>query len=183
MLNDNIETFVMHISFLKSRITIYLARKAWMALLLAKKTIDLAKYSNFAEVFLKESANVVLEQTGVNEHAIELKKGKQPPYRPIYSLGPFKLKTLKTYIETNFANSFIWTSKSLASALILFVNKRNSSLHLCINYQKLNNLIIKNRYLLPLINKSLDLLGQAKKLIQLHLTSAYYWMRIKKADK
>ena len=36
----------------------------------------------------------------MNEHAIELVEGKQPPYGPIYSLGPVKLETLKTYIKT-----------------------------------------------------------------------------------
>ena len=58
---------------------------------------------------------------GINEHAIKLQEGKQPPYGPIYNLGPIKLNTLKTYIETNLANSFICLSKFLARALILLV--------------------------------------------------------------
>ena len=36
------------------------------------------------------------ENTGINEHAFELEVGKQLSYRPIYSLGPLELKTLKT---------------------------------------------------------------------------------------
>ena len=58
------------------RITIYLAREAQMALLLAQKVTVLAKYLDFADIFLKESANVLPEQIGVNEHVIELEKGR-----------------------------------------------------------------------------------------------------------
>ena len=70
MLKENIEAFVVHVSSLKSRITIDQARKAQIALLLAKKVTIPTKYSDFADVFLEKSANVFLEQTRVNEHAI-----------------------------------------------------------------------------------------------------------------
>ena len=46
----------------------------------------------------------------MNEHAIKLEEGKQPLFGPIYSLGPVKLETLKTYIDINLANGFIWPS-------------------------------------------------------------------------
>ena len=81
---------------------------------------------------------------GINKHAIKLINGKQPSYRPIYSLGPVKLKIIKTYIQTNLANGFIQSSKSSIDPLILFVYKLNSSLRLYIKYQELNNLTIKN---------------------------------------
>ena len=67
-----------------------------------------------------ENAAELPEYTGINDHAIELKKGKQPFFGLIYSLGPVELETLKTYIETNLANGFIWPSKSPIGALILF---------------------------------------------------------------
>ncbi len=47
------------------------------------------------------------ENTGMNEHAIELIEGKQPPYGPIYTLSPVELETLKTYIETYLKTGFI----------------------------------------------------------------------------
>ena len=93
---------------------------------------------------------------------IGLEEGKQPPYGPIYNLGPVELKILKIYIKTNLANNFIWTLNSLASALILFVHKPNSSFCLCVNYQGLKKLTIKNWYPLPLIGESLDQLDWAK---------------------
>ena len=47
-----------------------------MVLLLAEKVTVLAKYSDFADMFSKKSANVLSEQTKVNKHSIELKEGK-----------------------------------------------------------------------------------------------------------
>ena len=131
--------------------TIYLAREAQIALLFVKKVPVSEKYSDFADVFSKELAKVLLKDTKVNEHTIELQEDKQPPYGPIYSLGLVELETFKTYIERNLANSFIRPSKSPAWAPIFFVQKLNGSLYLCIDYQRLNNLTIKNRYPLPLI--------------------------------
>ncbi len=99
------------------------------------------------------------ENTGINEHVIELVEGKQPPYGPIYSLSSVELETLKTYIETHLKTGFIQPSKSPAGAPIFFNKKPDGSLRLCVDYQGLNNLTIKNRYSLPLIGESLDWLG------------------------
>ncbi len=150
---------------------------------MAEEVTIRVEYSDFADVFSKESAAELPEQSDINEHVINLDPGKQPPYRPIYSLGPIELETLKTYIETNLANSFIRLSKSPAKAPILFVRKSDRSLRLFVNYRGLNNLTIKNGYPLPLIGESLDRLGRAKRFTQLDLTSAYNRMRIKKGDE
>ena len=123
------------------------------------------------------------ERIDLNEHAIKLEGDKQPPYGPIYSLGLVKLETLKAYIKTHLKTGFIWPSKSPAGAPILFNKKPNGSLCLCVDYQGLNNLTIKNQYPLPLIGESLDRLGRAKRFTQLNLTSAYHRMRIKEGNK
>ena len=173
----------MYVSALKLRISLYLAKEAQLALLLTKKVTVPSEYSYFADVFLEKLANILPERTRANENSIKLEKRKQPPYGPIWSLEPVELETLKTYIKTNLANGFIQASKSLAGVPILFVRKLNGSRRLCVNYQKLNNLIIKNWYLLSLIGKSLDQLSQAKWFTQLALTSAYHKMKIKEVDK
>ena len=90
---------------------------------------------------------------------------------------------MKTYIEANLASGFIRPSKSPAAAPILFVRKKDGSLHLCVDYRGLNNLTIKNCYLLPLIGESLNCLGRAKRFTQLDLTNAYHRMRIREGDE
>ena len=119
-------------------------RAVQIASLLAKEVRILDKYSDFADVFSEEKALVLPEYTELNEHAINLENGKQPPYRPIYSLGLVKLETLKTYIKTHLKTGFIRHSKSPTDVFIFFSKKPNSSLCLCVDYWGLNNLTIKN---------------------------------------
>lgn len=47
------------------------------------------------------------KNTSINEHTIKLVEGKQPPYRPIYSLKLVELEILKTYIKTYLKIGFI----------------------------------------------------------------------------
>ena len=81
-----------------------------------------------------EYAIKLLKNTRINEHTIELEKGKQPLFKSIYSLKSIELETLKTYIEINLANGFIQPSKSSARTLILFDKKPDRSLCFYINY-------------------------------------------------
>ena len=47
-----------------------------------------AEYSDYSDVFSAENVAELPKNTKVNEYAIELEEGKQPPFRPIYSLSP-----------------------------------------------------------------------------------------------
>ena len=122
-----------------------------------------AEYSDYNNVFLAENAAEFLENTRINEHALKLKKGKQPSFGPIYSLKSVELEMLKTYIKTNLANGFIRPFKSPVRALILFDRKSDKSLCFFVNYWGLNKFTIKNQYPISLIGKSLDQLGKTKR--------------------
>ena len=80
----------------------------------------LAKYFDYSNVFLVKNIAKLAEYIKINDYTIELKKDKQLSFKLIYSLGLVKLETLKTYIKTNLANSFIWFSKSSINIFILF---------------------------------------------------------------
>ena len=120
--------------------------KAQVGALLLNKALTkvLTEYFDYSNVFSAKNAVKLLENTQMNEHAIKLEEDKQPLFRPIYSLGPVLLETLKIYIETNLANGFICLSKSPTEALILFDKKLDRSLRLCVDYWGLNNITIIN---------------------------------------
>lgn len=103
-------------------------------MLLTKKVTISDKYSEFADVFSEQKALMLGKQIKLNEHIIELEDSKQPFYKPIYSLGSIKLETLKTYIEIYLKSGFIWPSKSLVGAFILFNKKSDSNFWLYIDY-------------------------------------------------
>ncbi len=164
-LDPDEEAFVVHVALLSlgTKMSVHSSREAQIALLMAEDLTIPAEYSDFADVFSKESAAELPERSDINEHAIDLEPGKQLPCGRIYSLGPLELETLKTYIEANLANAFIRPSKSPAGAPILFVRKLDGCVRLCVDYRGLNNLTIKNRYPLTLIGELLDWLGWAKR--------------------
>ena len=89
-------------------------------LLIKPFVIISAEYSDFEDVFSKESTTVLPKHIEINTHTIDLEKGKQPLYGPIYSLEPIELEILKIYIKINIANGFICPSKSPAGTSILF---------------------------------------------------------------
>ena len=141
------------------------------------------KYSDFVDVFIPNLTSKLPEHTRINYYAIKLVNGQQPTYGPIYNLKLVELETLKAFIETNLANKLIRPSKSFAGTFILFDQKSNDFLWLCVNYWGFNNLTIKNRYPLLLIEELLDRLGRAKRFPWLDLTNAYHRMRICEGDE
>ena len=182
-LDEKSETFVIRIASFNLVSGIHPDREAQIVFLLTKKVKISDKYLDLTNVFSEEKALVLPEHTKLNEYAINLEDGKQPPYGPIYSLGSVELETIKTYIKTHLKTGFIQPSKFPAGAPILFDKKLDGSFRLYVDYWGLNNLTIKNRYPLPLIGESLNRLGRARRFTQLDLTSAYHRMRIKEGDE
>ena len=159
------EAFVVYVTALSVDPSdeMYPLKRAQVAYLKADEvpTKIASQYADFADLFSPKLAAELPKHTRINDYPIKLVDDWQPPYDSIYSLSPVKLETLKAYIENNLANSFIRPSKSPVRALIVFNKKPDGSLKLCMDYKGLNNLIIKNWYLLPLVGESLDRLDWA----------------------
>ena len=79
-------------------------------------------------------------------------------YKSLYNLSKTELTTLQDYINMNLLNDFIKPFKLSAEASILFIKKKDDTLKLCVDYRDLNLVMIKNYYLLSLIDKSLNCL-------------------------
>ena len=151
-------------SFSSSPLDVYPFRRPQIASLIAKMALTkvFAKYADFVDVFSLDLISKLPKHTKINNYAVELVNNQQPSYKPIYKLESIELKILKTYIETNLANRFIKLSKSPANALIFFNQNFNGSFRLCVDYRGLNNLIIKNKYPLPLVKESLDMVERVR---------------------
>ena len=79
----------------------------------------------------------------------------------MYSLSPSELKTLQDFLDEHLALGFIQPTSSLHGAPVLFIKKKDSSLHLCVDFHGLNGIMKKDRYPLPLILDLLDAPGKA----------------------
>lgn len=89
------KVFVVYVAHLGSKMSIYSAWKTQIALQVVEKVIIPAKYSDFSDVFSKESITELFKHFDINKHSINLKPDKQLFYEPISSLSLVKLEILK----------------------------------------------------------------------------------------
>ena len=73
-------------------------------------------------------------------------------------------------------------SNSPWSSPTVLVRKKDGSIRFCIDYRKLNHVIVKDSYPLPRIDDSLDALGNAKWFSTLDLTSGYWQVEVRPND-
>ncbi|WMV24537.1 hypothetical protein MTR67_017922 [Solanum verrucosum] len=71
-------------------------------------------------------------------------------------MAAVELRELKVQIQELFDKRFIRPSASPLNAPILFVKEKNSSMRMCIDYQQLNRVTIRNKYLRPWIDDLFD---------------------------
>ena len=116
-------------------------------------------------------------------HEIIFELNKTSTFELIYALFEKKLKILRKYLNENLKKKFIRKSQSSTKYSILFVFKKDEKLRLCVDYRKLNEIIIKNRYSLLNINELQNRLLKAKYYIKLNLRRAYNLIRMKTKKK
>ena len=119
------------------------------------------QYHDHADVFSQTAAASLPPHLPYN-HTINLEEGVTPLYGPIYSMSETKLKALQEHLDDALGKGFIRPSNSPAGAPILFVNKKDGSLQLCVDDRGLNRITRKNWYPLPLIDNLLDRLQPTK---------------------
>ena len=70
-----------------------------------------------------------------------------------------------------------------AAVSLLLTAKPSGGVWICYNYQGLNIVTIKNRYPLPLVYKTLNVLYSAKYFTKLNIIAAFNWIRIAEGYK
>nr|GFD40089.1 putative reverse transcriptase domain-containing protein [Tanacetum cinerariifolium] len=73
-------------------------------------------------------------------------------------------------------------SSSPWGAPVPFVKKKDGSFRICIDYQELNKLTVKNRYLLPRIDDLFDQLQGSSVYSKIDLRSGYHQLRVREED-
>ena len=114
-----------------------------------------SKYHKFANVFSKTKAETLSPYCSY-DLKINLEEGAQPLVGPIYSLSASEKEALKEFIEENLNMGFIQPISSPHGAPVLFIKKKDSLLHLCVNFHGFNCISKKDHYPLPLISNLLN---------------------------
>jgi hypothetical protein len=77
---------------------------------------------------------------------------------------------------------YIRPSTSPWAAPVLFVEKKDGTKRMCIDYRALNEVIVKNKYPLPRIEDLFDQLRGASVFSKIDLRSGYHQLKIRPAD-
>lgn len=116
------------------------------------------------------------------DHAIPLISGAKPVNRSPYRMSPLELDELKKQLQNLTELGFIQPSTSPWGAPVLFAQKGDGGLRMCVDHRALNKLSIVNACSLPRIDDLLDRLHGAKVLSKLDLQMGYHQLRIKPED-
>jgi hypothetical protein len=141
------------------------------------------EFQDFRDVFSKDSFDQLPQQKPWDHH-IEFKEGTQlPPPAKLFPLSPNKQKELNDFLKENLASSCIRPSKSPMAALVFFVKKKDGGFWLVQDYRKLNDIMIKNVYPLPLISDIIDRLRGAKVFGKLDLRWGFQNIRMAEGEE
>jgi hypothetical protein len=137
---------------------------------------DIRVVCDYPDVFPLELPGIPPIWNAVFE--IKLVPGTQPIYKSPYQMAPKEQVELKRQLDDLLAKSFIRPSKSPWAFPVLFMEKKDGSKRLCVDYRALNQVTIKNKYSLPRIDVLFEQLRGAKVFSKIDLNSGYHQLRI-----
>ena len=113
------------------------------------------------------------------KHSIDLQPGASLPNCPLYRTSASHNDEIKKQIHDLLDRGLIKPIISPCASLIILVEKKDGTWHLCVDFRALNKVTIKNRYLFPRIDDLLDQFQGAKYFFKIDLKSGYHQVRIK----
>ena len=96
------------------------------------------------------------------DHAIDLKEMFKPRKGRIYPLSKDEREEVQKFVKDQLRKGYIRPSKSSQTSPVFFVEKKDGSKRMVINYRNLNDQTVKNNYLLLLITDLIDNMGGKK---------------------
>nr|ABF95994.1 retrotransposon protein, putative, Ty3-gypsy subclass [Oryza sativa Japonica Group] len=116
------------------------------------------------------------------EFRIDLAPGTTPLYKRPYRMAANELAEVKKQLEELKEKGYIRPSTSPWGAPVIFVEKKDKTKRMCVDYRALNEVTIKNKYPLPRIDDLFDQLKGATVFSKIDLRSGYHQLRIREED-
>ena len=110
--------------------------------------------SEFPDVFPEELPGMPPDRD--LQFAIDLVPRTTPLYKKYCQMPSSELVELKKQLDEMLQKGYIRPSSSPWGSPAIFVDKKDGSLHMCVDYRQLNDVTIKNKYPLPRIDDLFD---------------------------
>jgi hypothetical protein len=135
---------------------------------------------DFSDVFSEELPGMLPDREV--EFVIDLLPGTAPISKRPYRMSVEELKELKKQLTELQEAGYICSNSSPWGAPVLFVQKKDGSQQMCVDYRSLNDVTVKNKYPLPRIEDLFDQMRGAKVFSKIDLRSGYHQMKIRPSD-
>jgi hypothetical protein len=117
------------------------------------------------------------------DHKVPLKEGTAP-----FNLRPYRYSTIQKdivdgLVEEMMEKGWIQHSNSPFASPVVLVRKKGGKWRLCVDYRRLNQVTIKDKFPIPLIEDLMDELGGSIIYSKLDLQSGYHQMRMAEGDE
>jgi hypothetical protein len=116
------------------------------------------------------------------DHHIPLKEGAKPYNVRPYRMSHSQKNSVELLVKEMLKNSEIRTSTSPYSSPVILVRKKDKSWRLCVDFRGLNDMTVKNKFPIPVIEDLLDELQGATIFAKFDLRSGYHQIRMRPED-
>lgn len=110
-------------------------------------------------------------------------KDNEPVYQKARRCSKQKKLIIKHQVDEWIHDSIVRPSLSKYASPVALVKKKNSAYRLCVDYRRLNQKIIKDRYPLPLIDDQLDRLQGAEVFTTLDLKNGFFHVEVEEDSR
>lgn len=130
----------------------------------------------FSDSFISGTAS-----STVNTGSMSIKLNSDVPikYRP-YRLSQPETLRVREIVKDLLDKGVIQESESEYSSPILLVKKKNGQDRMCVDFRKLNEITVKDRFPLPRIDDHIDRLGQTKYFTSLDMATGFHQIAMEK---
>ena len=140
------------------------------------KIIFSTNFHDFLNVFSKTTSDKLTSHRE-HDHRIVLKKNQKLEHNSLREINFRKLNFVKKYLENHFKKEFIIANHAFCFSSILLIKKFSDELRSCVNYRRLNQMILK-KYSIFFIRKTFAQLSHVKIFFKIDIRQIFYKIRI-----
>ncbi|XP_058740833.1 uncharacterized protein LOC131613154 [Vicia villosa] len=137
--------------------------------------------NTYAEIF-EEPSHLPPTRPGF-DHKIPLKEGVEPFNLRPYRFSSVQKTVIDKLVQDMLDQGIVQHSTSLFASPTILVRKKDGSWRLCVDFRRLNELTIKDRFPIPLIEDLMDELNGSVVFSKLDMRSGYHQLRMAQGDE